>query len=93
MEMADENAMRHVAEVARELDRYLRHLAIERGLSVNTVSAYRRDLTAFLQSLAAVGVAQVAELTPENVRGYVVSLREGERPLSPATPRRDGRSA
>lgn len=74
-----------MAELARELDRYLRHLAIERGLSVNTVSAYRRDLTALRLALADGGVTQGIELTAENVRGYVVSLREGERPLSVAS--------
>ena len=74
-----------MAEVGRQLDRYLRHLAIERGLSVNTVSAYRRDLTAFLHALAADGMTQATDLTAENVRGYVVSLREGERPLSAAS--------
>ncbi|TPX04722.1 tyrosine recombinase XerD, partial [Schumannella luteola] len=39
------------AELARHLDRYLRHLSIERGLSANTVAAYRRDLTALLAAL------------------------------------------
>jgi len=73
------------ADPARHLDRYLRHLAIERGLSANTVAAYRRDLTAFWEALASTGVSDVAQLTPEVVRGYVVSLREREKPLSTAS--------
>jgi integrase/recombinase XerD len=72
-------------DLARHLDRYLRHLAIERGLSANTVSAYRRDLSAFLAALASAGVTDAAGLTPEAVRGYVVSLREREKPLSAAS--------
>lgn len=37
------------------LDGYLRHLTIERGLSRNTISAYRNDLSKYLQFLDAVG--------------------------------------
>jgi len=70
---------------ARQLDRYLRHLAIERGLSANTVSAYRRDLTAFLEAMASGGARDAGELTPEAVRAYVVGLREREKPLSAAS--------
>lgn len=70
------------AELAREFDRYLRHLAIERGLSANTVAAYRRDLTAFLTALAERGVTDAAQLEADAVRGYVVGLRERAQPLS-----------
>lgn len=70
------------ADLARHLDRYLRHLSIERGLSVNTVSAYRRDLTAFLDALASAGVTDAPALTTDAVRGYVVSLRDRDKPLS-----------
>lgn len=73
------------ADLARHLDRYFRHLAIERGLSANTVAAYRRDLTAFLDALASAGLTDAAQLAPEAVRGYVVGLREREKPLSAAS--------
>ncbi|MCY7288142.1 MAG: site-specific integrase, partial [Cryobacterium sp.] len=39
--------------VAAAVDSYLRHVAIERGLSTNTVSAYRRDLAIYSRWLAA----------------------------------------
>ncbi|MCS0499370.1 site-specific tyrosine recombinase XerD [Protaetiibacter mangrovi] len=70
------------AELARHLDRYLRHLSIERGLSANTVAAYRRDLTALLAALVDRGVTDPAALAPELLRGYVVGLRDGEAGLS-----------
>jgi site-specific recombinase XerD len=35
-------------DLEESLERYLRHVSIERGLAVNTVAAYRRDLTAYL---------------------------------------------
>ncbi|TXK19878.1 site-specific tyrosine recombinase XerD [Homoserinibacter sp. GY 40078] len=72
-------------ELTRQLDRYLRHLAIERGLSANTVAAYRRDLGAFLAALADRGVADAAALDAETARAYVVGLRERETPLSAAS--------
>lgn len=70
------------AELRRQLDRYLRHLEIERGLSGNTVAAYRRDLTAFLTALAERGVTDAGALDAEVVHGYVVSLRDRPTPLS-----------
>jgi len=73
------------ADLDRQLDRYLRHLAIERGLSANTVAAYRRDLTAFLEVLASSSVTDADGMTPDAVRGYVVSLRQREQPLSAAS--------
>ena len=33
------------------LDRYLRHLSVERGLSKNTLSAYKSDLSRYLSHL------------------------------------------
>ncbi|MFT4029436.1 MAG: site-specific tyrosine recombinase XerD [Protaetiibacter sp.] len=73
------------AELERNLDRYLRHLAIERGLSPNSVAAYRRDLRAFLDGLALRGVADAAELDADTIRGYVLGLRDREVPLAPSS--------
>ena len=36
----------------RAIETYLRHVAIERGLSDHTLSAYRRDLTTFAEWIA-----------------------------------------
>ena len=70
------------AELERQRDRYLRHLEIERGLSANSVAAYRRDLAAFLAALAARGVTDAGSLDEDAVRGYVAGLRDRERPLA-----------
>jgi integrase/recombinase XerD len=66
-------------ELERQLDRYLRHVAIERGRSVNTVTAYRRDLTALLDAL---GDASVSVLEPATLAAYVRGLRERPQPLA-----------
>jgi integrase/recombinase XerD len=68
------------ADLERQLDRYLRHVAIERGRSVNTVSAYRRDLSALLDALG--GMASVSALDPVTLAGYVRGLRERPEPLA-----------
>jgi integrase/recombinase XerD len=61
-------------DLARQLDRYLRHVAIEKGRSPNTVAAYRRDLQAMLDA----GTA----LEPVELAAYVRGLRERPEPLS-----------
>lgn len=69
-------------ELALELDRYLRHLAIERGRSPHTLAAYRRDLTRLLDELAADAVGDAAAITPEQLTSFARSLREVEPPLA-----------
>ena len=73
------------AELARQLDRYLRHVAIERGRSANTVAAYRRDLGALLDYLPSVGAGSPGDLSANVLGGYVRSLRERPDPLAPSS--------
>ncbi len=63
--------------LAEELDRYLRHLAIERGRSPHTLAAYRRDLTRLLDALAREGVVDATGITREHVTAFARSLRDG----------------
>lgn len=58
---------------------YLRQLAIERGLSVNTIEAYRRDLARYSEW---VGPIAVADISREQVSGFLASLLSGQAPLS-----------
>jgi integrase/recombinase XerD len=60
------------------LERYLRHVAIERGLSVHTVGAYRRDLARFLAHVAGSSAHDTARLSPDDVADFVRVLRTGE---------------
>jgi integrase/recombinase XerD len=57
------------------LDRYLRHVSIERGLSVNTVLAYRRDLASYLEFLAARGTHVPSAVEQGDVSAYARELR------------------
>jgi integrase/recombinase XerD len=60
------------------LDRYLRHLVVERGLAANTVAAYSRDLGGYLTFLGARGVTTAPAIDASDVSGYVASLRTRE---------------
>jgi integrase/recombinase XerD len=72
-----------VTDLARALDRYLRHVSIERGLSANTVAAYRRDLGAYLQLLAGRGIQTPEAIGPRDVSVFAAALRSrAEEPLA-----------
>lgn len=65
----------------REVERYLRHIALERGRSVNTVAAYRRDLGRYLEHLAARGIDEVRAIGEADVAAFVVAVREPGAPV------------
>ena len=69
--------------VTDSIGRYLRHVSIERGLSSNTVQAYRRDLSAYAEALALRGITTPAEITSADIAAFSTELRtRPERPLS-----------
>lgn len=57
------------------LDDYLNHLLVEKGLSPNTLQAYRRDLVKFLKFLREDGIEVVAA-TQAQVLAFIRDLRE-----------------
>ena len=57
-------------------ERYLSHLRVEGGLSVNTIEAYRRDLNKFHSYLHRTGVGLLEPLAPETLTGFLRSLHE-----------------
>ena len=69
-------------DLSADLDRYLRHLAIERGRSPHTIAAYRRDLVRLLDSLARSGVGDAAAISPGHLTGFARELQEGTDPLA-----------
>ena len=62
----------------RAVDRYLRHVAIERGLATNTVSAYRRDLASYLAALHARGISTPEGIAAADVAAFSAGLRTRE---------------
>jgi integrase/recombinase XerD len=60
--------------LAAHAERYLDHLAVERGLAGNTLTAYRQDLRRYVDFLAGRGVADIASVDGSTIRSYVASL-------------------
>ncbi|HYN29294.1 MAG TPA: site-specific tyrosine recombinase XerD [Dermatophilaceae bacterium] len=63
--------------MGRAVADWLTHLDVERGLSRNTLAAYRRDLRRWTAYLAAAGVEDPAAVTEAHVTGFLATLREG----------------
>lgn len=53
---------------------FLRHVAIERGLSANTQQAYERDLTAYADWLKERNITDLADVDPAVLSEYVADL-------------------
>ncbi|HET9657171.1 MAG TPA: site-specific tyrosine recombinase XerD [Kineosporiaceae bacterium] len=62
----------------RAVTGYLEHLAVERGLSRNTLAAYRRDLARYAAYLQSLGIADPAGVREEQVSGFLAAIRTGE---------------
>jgi integrase/recombinase XerD len=57
-----------------QVERFLDHLAVERGLSPNTIAAYRRDLTRYARYLDSRGLRDVRSADEAAVAGFVARL-------------------
>ncbi|MDU7361722.1 MAG: site-specific tyrosine recombinase XerD [Propionibacteriaceae bacterium] len=53
------------------VEEFLGHARVERGLSANTVAAYRRDLAIYVDFLSRRGIHDVGEVTPTDISEYV----------------------
>ncbi|UDY25266.1 site-specific tyrosine recombinase XerD [Nocardioides sp. Kera G14] len=57
---------------------WLDHLTVERGLSANTLAAYRRDVGRYLDFLAGAGIDDLDTISESTLTDYQVRLREGD---------------
>lgn len=60
------------------LSQYLEYLEVEKGLSVNTIDAYRRDLSAFLDLCSGLGAEELPQIQRTHLNSYIRELREKE---------------
>jgi integrase/recombinase XerD len=77
-----------LGELAAMISEYLDHLAVERGMSVNTLDSYARDLRRYGAYLASVEVDGLAAVREEHVTGFLGALRNGaggHQPLAPSS--------
>jgi len=60
------------------LDQFMDYLSVERGLSSNTLEAYRRDLTKFFGFLDRESSASTESVDPSDIIAYLIYLRKGK---------------
>lgn len=78
--------------VDRAIRGWLTHLEVERGLSDNTLKAYRRDLARWAAYLAAEGVTDPGHVGEAHVTGFLTHLREGSQDHPPLAASSAGRT-
>jgi integrase/recombinase XerD len=61
-----------------QLQGYLDHLTIERGVAANTLSSYRRDLRRYTAHLTTRGIDDLAAVAEADVSDFLVALRRGD---------------
>jgi integrase/recombinase XerD len=74
--------------LARSAQAYRDHLAVERGLAANSLSAYGRDLRRYLEFCAARGITSAEQVTEADLGEFLAWLRQGSAehpPLSAAS--------
>ena len=60
------------------LDQFMDYLSVERGLSLNTLEAYRRDLTKFFGFLDRESSASIEGVGPRDIIDYLIYLRKSK---------------
>ena len=58
------------------LSEYLEYLEVEKGLAQNTLEAYRRDLTSFLDFCKLRKVSDIADIERTDLKSFILKLRE-----------------
>lgn len=61
-----------------QLQGYLDHLTIERGVAANTLSSYRRDLRRYSKHLDERGIHDLGKVGEDDVSEFLVALRRGD---------------
>jgi integrase/recombinase XerD len=70
-----------VGAATNQIDDFVSHLRYERGLSENSVMAYRRDLAKWVAFCADAGIA-LRDAEPAHVTEFLGRLRKGRRPAT-----------
>ncbi|KGN33340.1 tyrosine recombinase XerD [Knoellia sinensis KCTC 19936] len=78
--------------VERAARAWLTHLDVERGVSANTLKAYRRDIARWTAYLDSIGVDDPAAVTERHVTEFLIRLREGDADHPPLKANSAGRT-
>jgi integrase/recombinase XerD len=71
-----------VSELVSAAQEYLNYLQVERGVSLNTIAAYKRAVVRYLDFLKEQGIDRPGDVTPELVAAYAALLASRESGLS-----------
>lgn len=63
-----------MANFTSQIEDYLRHLTIERGMAKNTLLAYRRDLASYQHFFEQLGINQAQQVTESGVKDFAQYL-------------------
>ena len=58
------------------IEEFLNYLSIEKGLSVNTISSYRTDLSHFMAYLETKGIKDIDRIKRQDITGYMLHLKD-----------------
>lgn len=58
------------------LAQYLEYIEVEKGLSQNTLDAYRRDLSSFLELCSSLEADEIVQINRSHLNSYIKDLRE-----------------
>jgi integrase/recombinase XerD len=58
------------------LDQYLHYLIVEKGLSKNTIEAYRHGLNRFFEHLRRKGIHEIGSVGKFDIRAYLLTLKK-----------------
>ena len=58
------------------LDAFMDYLALEKGLSKNSLNAYRNDLDQFLNYLQKKNISDISKLNHKLILDHLISLRD-----------------
>lgn len=72
------SAPAHRTALDVQVQGYLDHLAIERGVAANTLISYRRDLRRYNEHLVSRGVTDLRDVSEIDVSEFLVALRRGD---------------
>ncbi|MBW2558882.1 MAG: site-specific tyrosine recombinase XerD [Deltaproteobacteria bacterium] len=59
------------------VDGYLNFLAVEKGVSLNTLEAYSRDLNRYVEFVEQTGIKDIREISSDNLISFLVNLKGG----------------
>ncbi len=60
----------------RFVDEYINFLAVERGMSLNTLEAYSRDLNRYMGNMEKRGIRDIQNISSDHVIGYLGGLKK-----------------